>query len=288
MDTLATLKIDSDSESVLEECKKELMELDSMLSRHNENGSVYAYNISENGEELCEKAKELLLLAESVKEKTDGCFSAFSGALTELWSNSKTYPDEQKLKEAVDSATENAEFDGQLLKKSNKSTMLEFGGIAKGYACDRAVELLKSKGVQSGIITFSSSIGVFGTNPSGNEWKIAIKDPFDPEEIYCYVMLASGGLSVSGDYERYYEIDGKKYNHIIDVKSGLPVDNGVRSVVVACESAAEADALSTAFFVMGVDEVSKKYSQSEEIKYMFITDDGVYMNDSMKETVVYS
>jgi len=144
------------------------------------------------------------------------------------------------------------------------------------------VDLLKEKGVASGMVSFSSSIGVIGNNPSGKKWKIAIKDPFDTDNILGHVEVADAFVSVSGDYERWYEISGKKYCHIIDLKSGRPVENGVREVVVVCGSGAESDALSTAFFAMGVDEVSKKYGLSTDVKYLIVTDDGIFMNESMK------
>ena len=282
MDTYATVMVDSNKKSTIKECRELLEKLDLDFSRHNEKGIAYIYNASDEGVETKEEIKEVIDLADEISFMTDGAFSVFSGGLTSLWENSKTYPDEETIEKAVQSVEKTSTFDVLFLKKTNKDTKLEFGGIAKGYACDKAVDYLKNNGVESGMISFSSSVGVFGKNPEGDAWKIAIKDPINTDSILGYVSLSSGGLSVSGDYERYYEIDGKKYNHIIDPKTGRPVDNGVHSVVVVCESAAKADALSTAFFVMGYEYVEQKFAYDDEISYLFVTDDGVFMNEGME------
>ena len=169
------------------------------------------------------------------------------------------------------------------LKKQNSNTKLEFGGIAKGYACDKAIEYLKDNGAKSAMVSFVSSMGVFGMNSEGQPWRIALKNPTTPDSIAGVIVMNDGFLSVSGDYERYYEIEGKKYNHILDPRSGLPVENGIHSVAVVAPTGAESDALSTAFFVMGVEEAEKKYKDSLDIKYLFITDSGIFMNGSMAE-----
>lgn len=274
--------VDSNKKSAIKECRDMLEKLDLYFSRHNENGIAYKYNASDDGVQTKEEIKEVIDLGAEISLMTDGAFTVFSGGLTSLWENSKTYPDEETIEKAVQSIEKNAIFDVLFLKKINKDTKLEFGGIAKGYACDKAVDFLKNKGIESGMISFSSSVGVFGTNPEGNAWRIAIKDPINTESILGYVSLSSGGLSVSGDYERYYEINGEKYNHIIDPNTGLPVANGVHSVVVVCESAAMADALSTSFFIMGYEAVEQKFGNDDEISYLFVTDDGVFMNKGME------
>lgn len=286
MDTLATVKADTEDGETLKKCRELLMELDVELSRHNEKGKTAEYNSSQNGAELSRELKELVVFSCEISKDTDGAFNVFSGSLTKLWNESENYPDEEKIKKALSSVISECSFDGSFLEKPNEDTMLEFGGIAKGYACDKAVALLKENSVRSGMVSFSSSIGVFGSNPDGEPWKIAIKDPIDTEAHLGYVRLEDGFLSVSGDYERFYEIDGKKYNHIIDIKSGLPVDNGVHSVTVVAPTGAQSDALSTAFFVMGAERVKELYWDSDEIKYLIVNDEGVFMNPSMEKIFV--
>ena len=283
MDTFATVMVDTDNNDVIKQCRELLENLDKDFSRHNYRGHTAEFNASQNGAELSADIIELIEIAQNITKQTDGAFSVFSGALTSLWSESTVYPSSDIIKNAVDSIDFEPEFNGSFLEKSNINTKLEFGGIAKGYACDRAVELLKNNGVNSGMVSFSSSIGVFGENPDGNLWRIAVKNPVDTNKILGYISLNNEFLSVSGDYERHYEIDGKKYNHIIDIKSGLPVDNGIHSVVVVAENGALCDALSTAFFVMGEEKVVEKYADSLSVKYLIVSDKGIFINDSMKK-----
>ena len=280
MDTLVTVRADGGM-SVLGDCRSLLAELEACLSSHTAGGQTEIYNLSDKGAELSEHAIELIGISQGITDRTKGEFSVFAGGLVSLWSESTELPEIGQIEKALDSICFDPVFDGDFLKKENADTRLEFGGIAKGYACDKAVALMKNSGVSSGMISFSSSIGVLGGKADGSPWKIAVKDPFDTSKNIGVIALSDGFLSVSGDYERQYEINGKRYNHIIDLKSGCPVDNGVHSVVVIAPSGAESDALSTAFFVMG-PEGAEEYTVGTDIKYLIITDDGLFMNDGMK------
>lgn len=283
MDTFATVMAETSDNEIINNCRELLENLDKDFSRHNPDGITAVYNASKNGAEVSDDITELIKIAQDVSKQTDGAFSVFSGALTTLWSEAALYPSSDEIKNAVESTVLEPKFNGSFLEKNKADTKLEFGGIAKGYACDKAIELLKSNGIASGMVSFSSSIGVLGKNPDGNSWRIAVKNPIDTDKMLGYISLEDGFLSVSGDYERHYEIDGEKHNHIIDIKSGLPVDNGIHSVVVVAESGALCDALSTAFFVMGEDEVIKKYSDSSSVKYLIVSDKGVFLNESMEK-----
>ncbi len=287
MDTVVTLKIESDDDGVTEKCTQLLKRLDKEFSRHDQESATYKYNSSVDGITVSPEMKELIEMSNEISEKTDGAFSVYAGSITSLWENADSYPTDEQIQNAVIRSAKQAELDGNFLKKESSGSVLEFGGIAKGYACDKLIKLLKDEGVGSALISFSSSVGVIGKNANGKPWKIAIKDPSDTEGVIGYVLLESGGLSVSGDYERFYEIGGEKYNHIVDPRNGLPVNNGVHTVAVIGPSCAECDALSTAFFVMGEERVRELYSDSKEIKYLFVTDDGIFMNDSMKEVFNY-
>ena len=137
---------------------------------------------------------------------------------------------------------------------------LDFGGAAKGLALDRARESLKASGaVTAAIISSGSSTVTFGTKPDGSDWVIGIEDPRDPEEIVAtFTFEADGALSTSGDYQRYFEQDGRRYHHILHPSTGRPAD-GLRSLTVAGTSLSGlgTDILSTALFVMGPGEAQE-------------------------------
>ncbi len=287
MDTFVTIKTDSrgeEAEKIYAECKKVLEALDGGFSRHIESSTTYKYNNGNEKLNVSTDYKELLTVAEEVRRDTDGAFTVTAGALTELWEKCElrgSLPTDEEIKTALKSVESEVKLFGYVLDKTD--AVLELGGIAKGYACDRLVTAMKEGGSKSGMVSFTSTIGVFGSNPSGNKWKIAIKDPLDTSKVLGYVSLSDAFLSVSGDYERFYEIGDEKYTHILDTKTGMPVDNGVHSVAVVAKSGALSDALATAFFVMGPEKVQEKYGSSNDIAYLFVTDAGVVSNLAMNK-----
>ncbi|MGB1875600.1 MAG: FAD:protein FMN transferase [Rhodospirillaceae bacterium] len=126
---------------------------------------------------------------------------------------------------------------------------MDFGGIAKGVAVDRAIEVLKARGVPAGLINLGGNIRVFGALAEGRAWRIGIRHPRE-SRIIGQVSLTSGAVATSGDYDRYFIHDGKRYSHILDPRTGWPVEN-IYSLTVVAPDATTADALSTAAFVLG-------------------------------------
>ena len=170
-----------------------------------------------------------------------------------------------------------------VLTKSDSLIKIDLGGIGKGYASDALVEYLKEY-VNYGMVSFGSNVAVWGEKPDGTKYKIGIKNPLDTGTLIGYIDMSEGVLSVSGDYERYVEIKGQRYHHIIDPSTGYPTNNGIHSVSVICEKGIYADALSTAFMVMGVDKVLELYKSDQiDFEVLFVTDSGIVMSDGMKE-----
>jgi thiamine biosynthesis lipoprotein len=129
---------------------------------------------------------------------------------------------------------------------------INLGGIAKGYAVERAVSLLRSRGIRHGIVTAGGDSRLLGDR-LGQPFMVGIRDPRRDEEVVLSIPLEDEAISTSGDYERYFEEDGKRYHHIIQPATGLPA-GGVRSATIVGPDAVLTDALSTAVFVMGVDQ----------------------------------
>jgi thiamine biosynthesis lipoprotein len=127
---------------------------------------------------------------------------------------------------------------------------IDLGSLAKGYAIAKARALLVKQGVKSALISTGSSVTVIGTN-GGKPWRIGIKSPEKPDDIIGVVSLKPGqALSTSGDYEKFFEVKGKRYHHIIDPRTAMPA-GGTKSVTIISDDATLSDALSTAVFVMG-------------------------------------
>ena len=185
------------------------------------------------------------------------------GPLVELWGiGSETdepvrIPDDPAIKEAVS----RVDYEDVLLLDYAKQVLLrrsdmslDLGAIAKGYAADRAVELLEARGVGRGLVDFGGNIYAIGEKEDGRAWRIGIQNPSEPRgNFFGVVEVRDRSVVTSGVYERFFELDGKRYHHILDPDIGYPVDNGLVSVTIVAESSMTADALSTAVFVLGVE-----------------------------------
>ncbi len=198
----------------------------------------------------------LLSLAVEIGEKTQGRFSVLSLKETALWNfdaESPVPPSAADIEKAV------AETAGaRILALDNGTHLLEGGGIdlgavGKGYATDVLAKLLLADG-QSGIIAVGGSIAAVGEKKGG--FKIGIRNPFSAsrEEILGVLTIDNGFVSTSGSYEKRFSYEGKEYHHILDAKTGLPVENELASVTVLASSGALADMLSTAAFILGLSD----------------------------------
>ncbi len=128
---------------------------------------------------------------------------------------------------------------------------IDLGAIAKGYAVDQAVKILRDNGIHQALISSgTSSIYALGSPPGENGWEISVRNPLDTSKAACMLKLQNMSLSVSGDYERFFKLGGKTYAHIMDPHTGMPVENMLSTVVVS-PSGTDSDALSTSFFVEG-------------------------------------
>jgi thiamine biosynthesis lipoprotein len=126
-----------------------------------------------------------------------------------------------------------------------------FGGIGKGYAADKAKSVLLQRGVTSGIVNAAGDLTSWGNQPNGNPWTIGIADPNAPRRAFSSLVISDTSVATSGNYEKFVIIDGQKYSHTIDPKTGLPV-KGIKSVTIISPSAELADAMATPVMIMGV------------------------------------
>jgi len=170
------------------------------------------------------------------------------------------------------------------LKKHGMS--IDLGGIAKGYAADEVAKVLRQYGVKYGTANLGGNIIVIGTKPNGKPWKIGIQNPFFKTRgsIMATVEVVDKTLVTSGPYERYLEKDGKIYHHILDTKSGFPVENDLMSVTIISENSIDADAFSTAVFAMGLKEGMDFIEEKENLDAVFLTKDyRVYVTSGIQQ-----
>ena len=225
---------------------------DSETSLINKNAGIKPVKVSLELFNLIERAKQISVI-------TDGAFDISYSSMDKIWKfdgSMKYKPTEAKIKESIakvgyDKIILNAENHTVFLKQ--KGMKISFGAIGKGYAADKAKELLISKQVVAGIINASGDLTTWGTKASGEKWLIGIANPLSKDKIFSWLPVVESSVATSGNYEKYVVIDGKKYSHIIDPRTGYP-SIGVNSVSIFNKSAELCDALATAIFILGKED----------------------------------
>lgn len=193
----------------------------------------------------------------------------------DLWGffgHSYSVPDDAELRAQLKKVDyNNIEMQGNSISLKNGAA-IDLGGIAKGYVGDRVAKIFSDNGIKSGLISFGSAIQAVGTRPDGSDWRIGIADPQNSKEHIARIELSDKCIVTSGSYEQVFEENGKTYHHIIDPSNGYPADSGLASVSIVSDSAATADGISTALFVMGLDAATEYWRENGGFEAVFITD----------------
>ncbi len=225
---------------------------------------------------------ELLQLIErsiGLSKLTDGAFDISYASMDRIWKfdgSMTEMPGENEIRTSVEKVGYK-----KIVLNQNESTVylkvkgmkLGFGAIGKGYAADKAKELLIEMGVAAGIINASGDMATWGKQANGSDWKVAITNPLDKNKAFALLPVSDGAVVTSGDYEKYVNFNGKRYTHIIDPRTGYP-SSGIISVTVFAPKAELADALATSIFVMGKDVGLDRVNQLPAIECIIIDEHG--------------
>ncbi|MDE1901117.1 MAG: FAD:protein FMN transferase [Alphaproteobacteria bacterium] len=201
---------------------------------------------------LDEETAELLNYAFVCYQKSDGLFDVTSGLLRRVWNfSSPVLPDDADIRRLLPFiGMHKLVWNAPRLSFLVSGMELDFGGIGKEYAVDRLASLLADDGLESGVIDLGGDFFALGPQANGQPWKIGLRDPNNADKIAAVVTLSRGGLATSGNYERCLRIDGKRYGHILNPKTGWPVQ-GLSSVTVAAPECMVAGSLTTIAVLKG-------------------------------------
>ena len=277
MDTVVTVTVVSNSENgggkAIDATFKEMERLEKLfnffsseseVSRINKYAGISQVRVSPDTLDILEKAL-------FVSENTGGAFDVTIGPVILLYDfRKKIRPDESEIRKKLPFVNyKDLAIDRNratvFLKR--KGMLIDIGGISKGYAADKAVETLKRCGIISGLVSVAGDIRAFGLKPDGMPWKIGVRNPGIPsgsvlvrgglpDDVMATLDLRDGAISTSGDYERFFILDGKRYHHILSPKTGHSA-KGCRSVSVITKEGIFTDAFATGVFVLGPEEGMK-------------------------------
>ncbi|WP_088548088.1 FAD:protein FMN transferase [Paenibacillus aquistagni] len=283
-DTIVTVKIydakasDQDFEQI-----KGLMEtIDKQMSRTKEGSELYNLNqhAGKGPFKVSEEVFQVIETALDYAEKTNGRFEPTIGPLVDLWNigheNAKVPKQadiDEKLK-LVDYKKVKLDKENLTVELEQPGMVVDLGSIGKGYAADVIAKYIRDQGYTSAIIDLGGNIFAVGEKPGGLDWTIGVQDPDETRGNQIgQAKVKDRTIVTSGVYERYFVENGKHYHHILDPKTGYPVENKLNSVTIVTEKSTDADALSTSLFSLGLEEGLRFIETKPEAEAIFITTD---------------
>ena len=237
----------------------------------NRNAGIEPVRVSEEIFNLIERSIKISSI-------TQGAFDITYGSIDKsLWNfdtQMKSLPDKQTAREMVRLIN----YRNIVLDRENSTVFLKekgmrigFGGIGKGYAAEMAKCKMQQLGITNGIVNASGDLTTWGLQPNGDEWTVGIANPNISGEVFSFLKISGLAVATSGNYEKFIMIDGKKYSHTIDPRTGLPV-TGIKSVTIITKNAEIADAMATPVKIMGVKAVLHMINQMKDVDVIIIDD----------------
>lgn len=223
---------------------------------------------------------------------SQGSFDVTIGPLVRSWGNFTQNPqipsptEIDRIKKIINYRDLEINEKENTARLKNPGQIVDLGGIAKGYAGDEVIKIFKAYGIESAFINLGGNVVALGGKPDGSPWYVGIQNP-RAQDRGCIGVLKIKDKTVvtSGDYERYFEESGVRYHHILDPKTGYPSQSGLISVTIVTESSIDADALSTAVFVLGLAKGLELVQSLEGVEAVFITGDRqIYITSGLKDS----
>ncbi len=227
---------------------------------------------------ISEEMARILTAALFYSEQSKGAFDLTVAPITSLWdfqASPPALPDKDKLEKALTLINyKNLQLSGTELTYLKEGIGIDLGAIAKGYIADRVKEYLLSHGVKSALINLGGNLLCIGSKPGNKPFHIGIQKPYaDRNETIATMEITDQSVVSSGVYERFFELEGRTYHHILDPATGYPYDNGLISVTIISDQSVDGDGLSTSCFALGLEEGLRFIEKIPNTYAVFITED---------------
>lgn len=280
-------------EKAAQEAAKKIGELENLISWRINDSDINKINSAAGSEwkTINPKTTQLLKTSLDVAKKSKGAFDPTILPITSMWDFGG---DNQHVpsKTDINNFIKYVDYNNLRINENNSSASLklhymglDLGAIGKGAACQEAVSAYKEKGADYGIVAVGGSIGIYGSKPDGSLWNIAVRNPKKGENQELSIgtiEIDSGFVSTSGTYEKEFTENGVTYHHLLNPKTGYPVNNGLVSVTVVCDNGALSDALSTACFVLGKEEGVKLLNEYNAEGIFIDNNNKIFVTENLK------
>lgn len=288
MDTVMEVTVyGSGASDAAEEAERAIRRLEELWSVTREDSEISRLNRGETVE-LSEETANLLQKGLRLSEETGGALNLALYPLTRLWGFT-TEEYRVPSREEIDALLDRLRS-GSLSLEDNRASLssweLDFGAVAKGYAAQLSADMLKERGVTSALLTLGGNVQTVGNKEDGSLWRIGVRDPWGEAGDYLGVLLVGEAAVVtSGAYQRYFAEDGVRYGHILDPETGRPVESGLASVTIVAKDGFLADGLSTALYVMGLEEATEFFRGRDDFEAVLVDDAGtIYVTEGLRDS----
>lgn len=257
----------------------------SEINKINKNAGIAPVKVSKNTFDV---VKASLIYS----KKTKGSFDITVEPLVSIWGIGT---DKARIpsKDEINNALKLINYKDVVINEKESTIMLkrrgqaiDLGAIAKGYTADELKKVLLNYNVSSAFLNLGGNVYVLGNKPDKTPWKIGVQNPLEPRGDYLGIVSVSDkSVVTSGNYERFFERNGKRYHHIFDTKTGYPAEKGLISVSIISDKSIDGDALSTSVYTLGLDEGKKLIESLKDVEAVFVTNDKkVYTTSGLKDT----
>ena len=272
---------------------KEIQRIEKLLTTYAEDSETNLINTNA-GISPVKVSEEIILLIERalrISNITQGAFDISYGSVDKSLWNFDTSMTSLPSREIAKQSVRLINYKNIIIDKEASTVFLKqkgmrigFGGIGKGYAAEQAKNVMRAAGVENGVVNASGDLTTWGLMPDGNKWTIGIVHPEMASSVFSYMNVSGLSVATSGNYEKYIMIDGVKYSHTINPKTGLPV-TGIKSVTIVSTNAEVADAMATPVMIMGIEAGLNMINQINDIEAIVIDDNNtLYATKNIKLT----
>lgn len=284
MGNMFEITVVDESETValkhIEAAVSEIVRIEKLLTTYSDDSQTNLINKNAGIKPVKVDAEVFQLIERSLRisDITDGYFDISYGGIDKTFWNFDREMVQLPEPELVKKHLKLVNYKNILLNSENQTVFLKekgmrigFGGIGKGYAAEMAKRILQQRGVSSAVVNASGDLTTWGSQADGKPWTIGIADPDNAALPFSYMNITNTSVATSGNYEKFVVIDGKKYSHTINPKTGMPV-SGIKSVTIICPNAEIADAMATPVTIMGVDAAIGLVNQINHLECIIIDD----------------